>query len=326
MGVHSPVCMFIERRSRRLICDIAIGVRRPAFSGRASLDVRLNNQRLSFSAANCGFHEGSTMKYAADLMVELIARGDVSQTQIAERLGVSRRTVWRIATGRSRPGLQRKIADTVEGYRQETIRLAARWMKPLLKKQIEVGLETDGETARKCREFLLKTFVLTLPANVAKAAAKRNPNPNPKNPDGEKQVEGINLYGRLSGLSQELKDRILDELGGPPDETPAAAEAETKNSPPSPPPAQHSSSKSDAPPPSPSPLPTPVAKPLDKPIDRHPLTGKDMRDPYASFVTLPNGKRIYAETVRLIEEAEAEAAKMKPVRRVKRAPKQFHYP
>ena len=63
------------------------------------------------------------MSYDEDLLVELIAGGGVSHTEIAEKVGISRRTVWRIAHGHSRPDLQRKIADTVEGIRQATIRL-----------------------------------------------------------------------------------------------------------------------------------------------------------------------------------------------------------
>ena len=104
-----------------------------------------------------------------DMLVELIAAGELSQRRIAERVGVSRRTVWRIANGLSRPDLQRKIAAVVEGYRQAAIRTAARHMKSLIEKQVEVALQGDGETARKCREFLLKTFMLAVPDQAAKA-------------------------------------------------------------------------------------------------------------------------------------------------------------
>jgi len=117
------------------------------------------------------------MTYDEDLLVELIACGDVSQTEIAERLGISRRTVWRIAHGHSRPDLQQKIADTVEGFRRETIRMAARWMKPLLAKQIEVALEGDGETSRKSREFLLKTFLIVLNKPPKRPGPPRAPRP-----------------------------------------------------------------------------------------------------------------------------------------------------
>ena len=156
------------------------------------------------------------MNYDEDLMVELIACGDVTHGEIAERVGVSRRTVWRIVHGHSRPDLQRKIADTVDGYRRETIRMAAKWMKPLLSKQIKVALEEDGETSRKCREFLLKTFMLALPdqaAKAAKTAAKHTPDP-----EGCRQLHGAALYNSLAELSPELKGQIIAELDGPDNE------------------------------------------------------------------------------------------------------------
>ncbi|MDP6046892.1 MAG: winged helix-turn-helix domain-containing protein, partial [Phycisphaerae bacterium] len=113
------------------------------------------------------------MKYDEDLLVELIADGELSHGEIAEQVGASRRTVWSIANGRSRPDLQQEIADTVEGYRQATIRLAAKHMQPLLLKQIKVALEGQGETARKAREFLLKNFMQALADEPAAAVEKR---------------------------------------------------------------------------------------------------------------------------------------------------------
>jgi len=76
------------------------------------------------------------MKYDEDLLVELIAEGDVSHADIAEQVGITRRTVWSIANAHSRPDLQLKIADTTEGHRQAFLRLAAKNMQILLAKQI----------------------------------------------------------------------------------------------------------------------------------------------------------------------------------------------
>ncbi len=78
------------------------------------------------------------MPYDENLLVELIADSELTHGDIAERVGVSRRTVWLIANGRSRPDLQQQIADTVEGYRQAAIRLAAKHMRALLEKQIQL--------------------------------------------------------------------------------------------------------------------------------------------------------------------------------------------
>ncbi|MDP6545651.1 MAG: winged helix-turn-helix transcriptional regulator [Phycisphaerae bacterium] len=239
------------------------------------------------------------MNYDEDLLVELIAGGDVSQTDIAEKVGVSRRTVWRIANGHSRADLQQRIADTVEGYRQAAIRLAARFMKPLLEKQIEVALESNGETSRRCREFLLKTFMIALPQQ----AAKRAPG---------KQLDGIVLYKNLTELPPDLKDQVIKELGGPADEqlpttnttenTDAGAYATVpKNIG-----VEEPTVSSTADPP-------PVAKSSDK-------KKKEVPPPFSTKVTLPDGRRIYRETIRLIEEAEAEAAAHPPRRRVPRSP------
>ena len=91
------------------------------------------------------------MKYDEDLLVELITDAELTHTQIAEEVGISRRTVWSIANGLSRPDLQQKIADTVEGHRQAVVRLAAKHMKSVLLRHIEEAVEGQGETARKSR-------------------------------------------------------------------------------------------------------------------------------------------------------------------------------
>ena len=114
------------------------------------------------------------MSYDEDLLVELITDAELTHGQIAERVGISRRTVWSIANGHSRPDLQQKIADTVEGYRQVVVRLAARHMKSVLLRHIEEAVEGQGETARKSRDFLLTTFMKTLADEPAQALQKRH--------------------------------------------------------------------------------------------------------------------------------------------------------
>jgi DNA-binding XRE family transcriptional regulator len=113
------------------------------------------------------------MNYNEDLLVELIADSELTHGEIAQRVGVSRRTVWLIANGRSRPDLQQQIADTVEGYRQAAIRLAAKHMRVVLEKQIQVALADNGETSRKAREFLLKNFMNALVDEPARSVEKR---------------------------------------------------------------------------------------------------------------------------------------------------------
>ena len=245
------------------------------------------------------------MIYDEDLLVELIACGDVSQIEIAERVGVSRRTVWRIASGLSRPDLQTKIAATVEGYRQAAIRLAARFMTPLLKKQIEVALEGDGETSRKCREFLLKTFMLAVPQQAVKTAAKREPN-------RDKIALGVNL----TELSPDLKDRVIKELDGPAEElkpvignqSSVISERQriTDND------NENISS-------------TPEHDGPDKPVveDKGKEGKKKCFDPFAEYVDGPHGTKVNVHALALEREylAKIEAEKPKrPVRRVPRVP------
>ncbi len=179
-----------------------------------------------------------------DMLVELIAAAEFSQRRIAEIVGVSRRTVWRIANGFSRPDLQRRIAAVVEGYRQAAIRSAARHMKALLEKQVQVALEGDGETARKCREFLLKTFMLAIPDQTAKIEKikkieeKRDPEPEKEEPITPMTVTRI-----MHDLSPELIGEICKELFGPDYESqgPRRSRQETAGAPqPAPPPESRS--------------------------------------------------------------------------------------
>jgi len=156
-----------------------------------------------------------------DMLVELIAESRLSHGEIAERVGVSRRTVWRIANGLSRPDLQKKIAAVVEGYRQAAIRAAAAHMKALIEKQIEVALEGEGETSRKCREFLLKTFMLTIPDQTAKTeekaeqtAERRAQKQQRESRDEETPLNPQILMRTLHDLSPGLMEEICKELFG----------------------------------------------------------------------------------------------------------------
>ncbi len=261
------------------------------------------------------------MDYDEDMLVELIACGEVSQTQIAERLGLSRQTVWRIANGQSRPDLQQKIADTVEGFRQETIRMAAKWLKPLLAKQIRVALEGDGETSRKCREFLLSRilgFPLKEAARLTKLAEPAKPAED-SSPDPDRKLDGIALYNSLVELSPDLKDQVVKELGGPADErlstTESTEDTEVEMATTTATDERLSTTESTED----TEVEMATTTATDDPVsDRK---GKEVADPFANFVDGPHGKKVYAASIRAIEEAkEAEKAKP-PRRRVPRSPR-----
>lgn len=97
--------------------------------------------------------------YDEDLLVELIAAGQMSYAEIAKRVGIHRKSAWRIAVGRSRPDLQPRIRKAVQAHRVEARRLAAKWLKALIGKHIKDGMEGDDEKARKCREFAINKFL-----------------------------------------------------------------------------------------------------------------------------------------------------------------------
>lgn len=97
--------------------------------------------------------------YDDNLLVELLGRGEMTEENIAETVGISRSTVWRVANGLTRPELQSRIQAVVDGMLTEARRSGARWMRKLLARQISEGLEGQGETARKCREYVLNKLM-----------------------------------------------------------------------------------------------------------------------------------------------------------------------
>ena len=136
-------------------------------------------------------------EYDDDLLVRLIAAGELTHAQIARRVGLSQDMVQRIASGRSRPGLQERIADLTRLYHVAARRLAAKWLKALLSKHIKNGIEGSGETARKCREFAINKFL---------------------DDQVEECTAGLDQDGRgLADLPEPLKTQVVKALGGPED-------------------------------------------------------------------------------------------------------------
>ena len=139
------------------------------------------------------------MKYDEDKMVELIAAGQLTHGEIAKRLGVNRVTVWRIIHGRSRPDLQDRVDGVISGLGREARRLGVGWLKPLVARHIKVGLEGDGETARRCREFAINLFFGGVDTRS----------------EGEcVGLASTTMFHSLAELSPELKAKVIEELGG----------------------------------------------------------------------------------------------------------------
>ena len=143
--------------------------------------------------------------YDDDKMVELIAAGELTHGEIAKRLGVNRVTVWRIIHGQSRQDLQGRIDGVISGFSREARRIGVRWLKALLTKHIRVGMEGDGETARRCREFVINLFFERAETRSDGACVGFAP---------------AAVFNSLVELSPELKARVVEELGGPCDDTP----------------------------------------------------------------------------------------------------------
>jgi DNA-binding CsgD family transcriptional regulator len=118
--------------------------------------------------------------YDDDEMVAMLAQGEKTTGEIARHFGISRDMVWRISTGRRRPDLHQRVNRIVEEARAMVHRQAVASLEALLRRHIEVGLTGTGETARKCREFVLSLFLnptslaQTLSAPNAPSAIQRD--------------------------------------------------------------------------------------------------------------------------------------------------------
>ena len=100
----------------------------------------------------------------------------------------------------------------------------------------------------------------------------------------------------LMELSPDLKEQVVKELGGPEDERLSTTEDTESTE-------------------------LEKAKPSDDPVT-DPPTGKKVADPFDIWVDGPHGKKVYAHTIRAIEEAKAEEAAMPIRRRVPRVPRE----
>ncbi len=192
--------------SSQMVSEIARGRARPDLQLRIDAAVRehVNEaRRKAARAARNQVHDippgprRRAKEYDDDLLVRLLAAGELTHTQIARRVGISSNMVWRIASGRSRPELQERIAELTRLYRTAARRLAAKWLRALLSKHIKNGMQGSGETARKCREFTINKF---LDDQVEECTAKLDQGPR-----------------GLADLPEPLKTEVIKALGGPED-------------------------------------------------------------------------------------------------------------
>ncbi|MCY2924556.1 MAG: hypothetical protein NT031_03815 [Planctomycetota bacterium] len=103
------------------------------------------------------------LEYDDDVLVEMIAEGQLTYRAIGERLGISESLVKKIARGRKRKDLARRLWDAESGILTEARRIGARYARNLVMEQVRLGLTGEGEPARRAREFLLKFTAASQP-------------------------------------------------------------------------------------------------------------------------------------------------------------------
>ncbi|MEI7837106.1 MAG: hypothetical protein WCK05_11960 [Planctomycetota bacterium] len=103
------------------------------------------------------------LKYDDDELVELIAEGQLTYRAIGARLGISEELVRKIAQGRRRKDLARRLWDVEDGILTEARRIGSRYARNLIMEQVRLGLRGEGEPARRAREFILKFTMLARP-------------------------------------------------------------------------------------------------------------------------------------------------------------------
>lgn len=97
--------------------------------------------------------------YDDDLLVDLLAQGKLTFSQIADKAKLHKSSVRRIASGAARADLQPAIRQAELANIRRTRRIGAHNMPDLLQMQVDLGREGRDDLARKCREFVIKTFL-----------------------------------------------------------------------------------------------------------------------------------------------------------------------
>ncbi|MCE5277780.1 MAG: hypothetical protein ABFD92_15670 [Planctomycetaceae bacterium] len=88
------------------------------------------------------------------LLVQMLADG-APYRQIAKITGLSVSMIGKIARGDNRRVVSHQVHEVKEARRQALRDAAARRAADLMNAHVEEGLKAGGETARKCREFII---------------------------------------------------------------------------------------------------------------------------------------------------------------------------
>ena len=136
--------------------------------------------------------------YDDDLLVRMIAEGQLSQRKIADIVGVSTSLVSSVARGAKRPELHERICQLVEGAHTRARRRATAALDAVIEKHLDEALNGDGEPARKSREFIIRTF-----ANTSDPAGRYVGLP------------GQGTRGAAAAITREELDLLAAVRGGP---------------------------------------------------------------------------------------------------------------
>ena len=135
------------------------------------------------------------------LLVELIARSDLSHREIARRVGIHHRTVWAVANGQTRPDLQPLIRQARSGIWQALNGRVISTLEMLAKQHIAVGMSEHNELGRKCREYIMDLVWDWLPDDEPEVQPQAQP-------QIDAQLENV-----LRKLSPTTRGRVLAEFG-----------------------------------------------------------------------------------------------------------------
>ncbi|MCE5277513.1 MAG: hypothetical protein ABFD92_13890 [Planctomycetaceae bacterium] len=146
-------------------------------------------------------------RYDEDQLVEMLADG-APYDKVAAAVGITVSMVGKIARGDSRRKLWQRIEDIRQARQQAVHEIAVARAVDIMRAHVNEGLTGTGETARKCREFVLELLLPkddcpidlleTLLAESAKPAAGEYATA------GEAQAQG-------EGVAGEAKDQKDDK-------------------------------------------------------------------------------------------------------------------
>ena len=149
--------------------------------------------------------------YDADLLVRLLAEGQLSQREIARQTGASAAHVSKVSRGVCRHDLYERICSAVEAAHRRVDRLVADKMAALVAAHLKVGLEGTGESARKCREFLIKNFAHR-PDPAGRYADQTSPGAAMKTTTDEQTLIAVIRGGPAAPSYDEVPKHIRERL------------------------------------------------------------------------------------------------------------------